>query len=300
MVMPSPPPDSSGQLPENPPDPPVLIDEEERQRRERLLTSKRLRAAIAKTARSHGVPEDDVEDVVQETLRRALHANLPREAGEATRYTNGIAANVSRDHMKEVRARRAEQTYVEEGEDGGLLPSEAAAQPAYFEEREIVERIVAAGHERFPRTFRWFVRARVDGETSEEIANDHGVQPGRVRAEIVGVQRFVVEYGLKLGVAVALIVLIVLGARWLHRGEEDTATYELRRHEPAPLDAHQLRERAERELRARQWQACLDDLDAADKMDPAGAAKYSVVREIVQDALKVHVAPKNRNARPKP
>jgi DNA-directed RNA polymerase specialized sigma24 family protein len=296
MVMPSPPPDSSGQLPEDPPEPRVYLDEVERQRRAQLLTSKRLHAAVAKIARCHGVPEDDVEDIVQETLRRALHANLPQEEGEASMYTSGIAANVSRDHMEELRVRGGEQSYAEEGDEGGLLPIEAAAQPAYFEDREVVERIVEAGRERFPRTFPWFVQARVDGETSEDIGNDHGVSPGLVRRKIVDVHRFVVEYGQKLGVAVALLIVIVFGAYWLRRSEElgETATYVPRRVEPAPLDADQLRERASKELAARQWQACVDDLDAADKMDPVGAARYLPVRAAAEYNLKVHEVPRGR------
>jgi hypothetical protein len=69
--------DSSGRLPDDPRESLRSVGETAEERRERLLTSGRFRASIAKVARSRGVPECDVDDVIQETLGRPLRADLP-------------------------------------------------------------------------------------------------------------------------------------------------------------------------------------------------------------------------------
>ena len=53
----------------------------------------------------------------------------------------------------------------------------------------------------------------------DQIANDHEVRPGHVRNEIAAMQRFVSDYGAKLGASVAVLLLLCRRLRRLARAQ---------------------------------------------------------------------------------
>lgn len=233
-------------------------------RRHRLLTAARLGASIRKVARSHEVPDDAVEDIVQETLARAWKAKLPASDDEVGKYVNGIAVNVSCSHMR--KAAKEPEPYVENADDEkGEVASTVGAPPPSFEARDAVSRLVDEGEERFPREFASYLEAKATDATAEEIARRRGVSPGHVRREWVTITRFVHEHAKALGlIAVAGLLLLIIGnmANW---GHDDYVAHP----RPTP-DAASLRVRAKDDCAQSRWQTCADELDEANEVDPGG------------------------------
>lgn len=242
-------------------------DETPAARRARLLASREFLGSMRKAVRSQDVPDDDVEDLLQEAVRQLLAGQLPEDEKEARKYANVVARNVARQRYVQI-IEEATEPYLEEPDEDGGLPTPVGAQPARFDDRDLARRIYAAGMARYPRTVRWFWRARVLGETAEAIASDYEVQPSHVRKEISTVHQFMHGVGVRLGAVVAVTIVVALGVfAWLRRPIE--ALYVPQRFEPPVPDTRMLRERAERACRDGAWQACIDDIDAADALDPA-------------------------------
>ncbi|MGH7440737.1 MAG: hypothetical protein ACRENE_34020 [Polyangiaceae bacterium] len=291
--------DSSGSLPE--------VDEGETGPNA-LLSSARLRASITKIARKRGLPERWVEDVVHDTLKAALTADLPGEEDEARKYVHRIAANAARLQLKRVRD-ELEEPYDESDADpddpDAARRMAVFAQPPRVEDREVVRKVVDAGYERFPRTFPWFLRSRVLEETAAEIAKDGAVQASHVRHEISVVQRFVRQLGERLGAIVVLALFMLAGglAYWIRRpaagpapspveaehvapSPEPTVSAAI---EPTPAEkAATLRAEAQRDFDQGGWMMCIRALDAADQLDPAGAAATSELRAKANKELDTH------------
>jgi DNA-directed RNA polymerase specialized sigma24 family protein len=244
----------------------------DKRRRTRLLTSDRVHAAIRKVARGHDVPHGEIDDVLQETIARAWTATLPADDDEARKYVNGIAANVSCDRMRKV---PDVVPYIEDpDEERGETATPIAVRPASFEARDVVSKLVEVGEHQFPKGFPGYLAAKMTGGTADEIANVRGVTPGHVRHEWLDIQGFMNRHGRRLGVAVALLVIIlVMRNVWRRPEPKDHVASPCPPTEPpcAPaLDAAGLRHRAHDECAASAWRACIDDLDAAKKVDPAG------------------------------
>jgi hypothetical protein len=259
---------SSGRLPDDSQERFAGADEAPEARRARLLTSAEFRRSMAKAVRSQGLPEDEVEDVLQEAVREAFCGKLPEDDEQARKYANVVARNVARHRYAEL-CEEAAEPYIDEPEEDERKPTAVAAQPARFDDRDLAREIYAAGIARYPRTVGWFWRARVLGETAEAIASDYEVQPSHVRKEISIVHEFMRGVGVRMGAVVAVTIVVALGVfAWLRRPVE--ALYVPHRFEPPAPDARMLRERAQRACREGAWQACIDDIDAADAQDPAG------------------------------
>jgi DNA-directed RNA polymerase specialized sigma24 family protein len=72
-----------------------------------LLASPTLRAEIAAELRRRGIARDDLPDLVQETLTRALAVrNPPRDLAQCRLLTRVIARNVAIDHVRRKLIRR--------------------------------------------------------------------------------------------------------------------------------------------------------------------------------------------------
>lgn len=186
----------------------------------------------------------------------------------------------------------------------------AFAQPARFDDREIVRKVVDAGYERFPRTFPWFLRSRVLEESADPIAKDDAVQATHVRHEIMLVQRFVRQLGERIGAIVVIALFLLAGglAYWIRRPVAGPAP------SPGPTEAEHLlppaptpaptqsavaeptpaeqaasyRERAQSAFDGGRWMECIRYLNAADQLDPAGAAATSGLRAKANKELDAH------------
>jgi DNA-directed RNA polymerase specialized sigma24 family protein len=241
----------------------------------RLLTSPEMRESILTIARSHSVPESDLEDVYQETIAKALVANLPEDEEETRLYVNRIAANVSMKHSMGLNAHEF-VLYVEDPDlDAGEVATNAAVQAVAYEDREAVERLVAKGRQKFPRWFSIFVSARLSEQSSEEVARRHKVSSAHIRHEWSSIGRFVRKYGPTVGVGLGVLTALAFGLgllEWRRRASDfsEYATYEAHRVLPPAPDASELRRRGIAACNAQAWQACVDDLDAANALDAAG------------------------------
>jgi DNA-directed RNA polymerase specialized sigma24 family protein len=243
---------------------PELPDEE---RRTRLLTSDRLRSSIRKVARGHHVPDVDVDDIVQETLAQAWKAKLPDSDAEVSKYVHRIAANVACRHKGKTLAL---EPYIENPDEGsGEVATPIAVQPASFETRDVVSKLVAKGEQRFPRGFPSFLEAKATEATAEQAAMRRGVSPGHVRREWSEIQHFLGQHGRSMGLAMAFACIVLVIGNIAHWGQQPLVSHPFPGDTP-PLDAAALRSRAKAECAARTWRACVADLDAADKIDPAG------------------------------
>jgi DNA-directed RNA polymerase specialized sigma24 family protein len=262
--------ESSGELPADLPSGPLLDFDADDARRQRLLGSDEALSSIRGVARRRGVPFQDLDDVVNETIAEALAADLPADDDEARAYVVGIARRVAGRHLRGLAV--ATDPYVEGDEPAVEARTGVAAQAASFEDRDIARRLIEHGHKRAPRWFPEFVQAKALGESAEEVAARLGRSPGNVRRVWWNLQRDLDAYGRQIGV-VTTIVLIAAGvAGWrLSRRTVDfsqMATYEARRAEPPPPDAYDLRVSALRAFAAHEWAACVADIDAAIAMEP--------------------------------
>jgi hypothetical protein len=160
-------------------------------------------------------------------------------------------------------------------------------------------RLHAFGVERDAIAIDWLVRAKVEGESEVAIAQEQGVSHEVVRKRVSRLVAFLRERAATL---LAAFVLLVAGVWALTRRPAEMAgPREAVRFEPPAPDASELRRRAERACAAGAWQACVDDVEAAHDLDPAGETPET--RKLRTEAwghLRVIEAPKQREAPEKP
>jgi DNA-directed RNA polymerase specialized sigma24 family protein len=220
------------------------------------------------------VPPSDAEDVVQTVLCDALAAErVPTEREELRKWLVGIARHKVADfHRKGSRERPTD-------------PPEQEVPPAPIEVREMARwaEEQALSTRDGAKTLDWMAREG-EGEKLENIAAEENVPAARVRQRVSRMRRWMKErWAAELG-AVALLALLVIAAwRWLRPDERPEALPEQPPvaplpEAPTPLDrARALRAEAIAKCDATEWQACLDGLDEAKRLDPIGDAAPEVV-----------------------
>lgn len=243
-------------------------------------TSATFRAALLAMVRRR-VPAGDADDVVQAALVAAVAtADRPRDPAEARRWIWGVARHKIADYHR--RARR---------EDLGDVPEPAGA-PSPEAERDLLRWAVGAlpPGEDAQRTFAWLLREG-EGEKLEAIADDERLPSPQVRQRVSRMRRLLRARWAQLAAA----GLVALAVYLLTRGSNapvDPPRVAPRLVEPSEFDAavargRALRVEALRACDATKWQRCLDGLDAARVLDPAGDASERVrrAREAARDGL---------------
>jgi DNA-directed RNA polymerase specialized sigma24 family protein len=246
---------------------PSLMDDP---RRRAILSDREIHGAIRWVIRVRGVPTFDVDEVLDSVIEDAMEdANLPlADRDQARMYLVACARNKSIDEARG-RIRRNERdvsTEEEPLETEEALPQDRAALAA---------RLFREGQSRFPRTFSWFWRHAIHGESLVSIAVEHNVSPGHVRHEVYRIRHTLNAFS----------TLVVAFAAWslIHTWTLPHRERFERRHEvskPCPVlvaddappaeRAAELRERASERFAARDWDGVVADLDAARRIDPAG------------------------------
>jgi DNA-directed RNA polymerase specialized sigma24 family protein len=225
------------------------------------------------------VAAPDVDDVVQTVLCDALAApSMPRDPKELRLWLLGIARHKVADVHR--RGRR---------EPPAELP-EIEALPAPLEARELArwaER--QAGQERdAQKTLDWMAREG-DGEKLEAIAAEERLPAARVRQRVSRMRRWMKERW-RAELATAMAIVVALLAVWLTRTKEEPAP-EARPDDvrsaplPSPVPAPNRPEDEAREARRAAleactggaYRACIEGLDAARALDPAGDTSEAVV-----------------------
>ncbi len=239
----------------------------------------------------NAVPDTDVEDLLQDTLLEAKKGEnrLPSQEPDRTHYVCGIARHLASRWRASESARKARE------ESASWLPP---PRPAPYEERELAVKLHSFAVEQDPVGTDWLVRAKVLGEQETVIAEDAGVAPERVRKRVSRILAMLREHA--QAITAAVLLLIVAGwalLRVLSPGSDDVASpYPPSRVEPAEPDPRALRQRAKAECEARAWQACADDLDAANALDPSGETReLRDLRTLARQHLTTNGAPPHQS-----
>jgi hypothetical protein len=132
----------------------------------------------------------------------------------------------------------------------------------------LAHKLVSLGERLFPRTFSWFIRAKVEDEPAAEIAAGANVSPGYVRSEVSGIARALRAIA-EGGSIVMVLFAVLLG---LHRGpaNDDRSANPPPPEQPEPRSPAELRDAASGECAREDWAPCLDHLTRAATVDPAG------------------------------
>ncbi len=247
-------------------------------------TSASFRAALLAMVRRR-VPPGEADDVVQAALAEAVAAaDRPRDPPSLRRWIWGVARHKVADYHR--RARR---------EDVGEVP-EQATPPSPDAERDLLRWAVgelppgADAH----RTFEWLLREG-EGEKLEAIADEERLPPPQVRQRVSRMRRLLRARWAQL-VAAGLAALVVYLVARSARSPGDAPRPAPRLIEGPEVTVAVARGRARRAeaLRAcdaAQWRRCLDALDAARALDPAGdeAERVRRARQSARDGLEREV-----------
>lgn len=248
----------------------------------RFLAEPAMRRVLEEFVRKR-VPASDVEDIVQTVLVEALAApSRPSDESELRRWLLGIARHKVVDHHRR-----------QSREAAGEIP-DVPVEPPPVEEQSLAEWAEKqAGASRDARsTLEWMAREG-EGEKLEAIAAEEKVPAARIRQRVSRMRRWMKERWLaELAAAAALVVLGLVLWRILRKEEPITQPQP----EPRPTTtvpdpvmerARSLRELAFESCDRSAWQDCLDRLDEARALDPAGDAdpRVGAARRRATDAL---------------
>jgi DNA-directed RNA polymerase specialized sigma24 family protein len=250
--------------------PPACASAEPVPTRRDLLADPKLHRAIVRFVQGR-VPRPDVEDVVQATLTDALEAaEAPGSPDQFRRWVFGIARHNVADWFRRARRELTSEVLDE-------VPADSAPHSA----RELLrwaERELPEGGES-PKTLEWMVR-EAGGDKLETIAAEERIPAPRVRQRVSRLRRHLRSRWLaEVGIA-ATVVTAALLFYWRLRAPHapEIAGERPSPHSSQPPDERELRAERGRALRRealarcfeQKWQPCLEGLDRAAELDPAG------------------------------
>lgn len=238
---------------------------------ELLLASGPLRADLLKAVRSR-VPGDEAEDIVQHTFADALAAtNRPTDSLELRRWLFGIARNKVVDFH---RKRRREQV-------GDVPEQEAPNEPVSAKEWMTWAEQELPANDEAKRTLEWMLREG-QGEKLESIAESENIPAPRVRQRVSRLRRHFKERWVAQ-LALVGVVVVTLLVSWFLLKNRGGVSPEVQR-DPSAVPPSPSRVQRARELRQlafeqydnKEWKRCLDSLDEAKDLDPAGDTEPNV------------------------
>src|SRR5690606_24791075 len=263
----------------------------------RRLGSNELRSLLEGFVRRR-VPPGEVDDVVQTILVDALEApELPTDEASLRRWVVGIARHKGADfHRRKGRSQPVELNEQVAGDE----PPISAREWARWADRQ------TEGNPDDQRTLDWMAREG-GGEKLAHIAEDEKLPATQVRQRVSRLRRRLrAQWKAELA-AVALVVALALVAWRLLREpapqavtpEPDPPPTTAPPRDPSPLErAHELRRAAFAACDDGRWQACLDGLEEARQLDPAGDRDDAVqdARRLVERRLAPPPAPTDEKA----
>jgi DNA-directed RNA polymerase specialized sigma24 family protein len=251
------------------------------ERRRTILSDRAVHDAIRVVARKRGIPPHDVDEILDAVIVDAMDSpNLPLDdAEEAKAYLCGAARNKSIDAAR-AQTRRGKREVSADAKENEAAPGSQSP-----EDKAHLERVEREAKARFPRTFPWFWRHAMNGESHVAIAVEHNVSPAHVRKEVFRVRR-----AMQVMITASVIVLLIVsGYRWWGPGRRGLTPDETLANSAAPPtsapsappppsatapspaeQAMALRARAKTEFAQGDWEACMADLDEAAALEPSG------------------------------
>jgi len=249
------------------------------------LSSPELRRLVEKMVRRK-VPAVDVEDVVQTVLCDALTAVEPPSDDEQLRKW---LAGITRHKVADFHRAGSKARHVE-------LPEQLAASEAPQSAREWANWAdkQAAGDPDEQRTLGWMAREG-GGEKLAHIAADEKLPPTQVRQRVSRLRRLMRQrWAAELAAVAAVLVVALVMWQLLRDGPVATPTPQPVPEVVPPQVAPEIEQG--RRLRAdalqacgnEAWRACIEGLDAAAALDPAGddATEVHQARKIAGEGLK--------------
>jgi DNA-directed RNA polymerase specialized sigma24 family protein len=283
--------------------PPATAATEPEPTRSELLADPELYRVLSRFVQGR-VPGPDAEDVVQATMADALGAaDAPTSPDQLRRWVIGIARHKVADFY-----RRAKREMPSEVLDE--VPADSAPHSARDLLRWVESELPEGGES--PKTLEWMMR-EAGGDKLETIAAEERMPAPRVRQRVSRLRRHLRSRWLtQVGVAAA-VVTAALVLYWRLR---TPGTPEIVRETPLPPHSAKLPD--ERELRVERgrslrrealarcaehvWQPCLNGLDQAAELDPAGdtAEEVGAARREAADALVPTPVPPTSARQPTP
>jgi len=228
-----------------------------------------IEAVVRRRVRGH-----DADDVVQAALADVLSAaRVPEDSEEFRRFVFAVTRNKVFDHFR----RRVRE-----------VPEEAGHEPAVLEEPLPARDILRWAEGTLPdseaeHTLQWMLREG-DGEKLEQIAREANLPAPRVRQRVSRLRRFLRERWaaeLMLG-TLALALLMPLAVYYYRRWFPPAEVVEQPQLRPEPRQSPEAQGRELRRAMLERCpetdaQECLDGLDRARSLDPAGDSAAEVV-----------------------
>lgn len=229
------------------------------------------------------VPEAEVEDIVQATLTEAIESpHAPTDPEQLRRWLFGVAKHKVVDFHR----RRGRESF--EVPEVPLPPApHVEADLLRWAEKQLPD------NEESRATLDWMLREG-EGEKLESIAASEKLPAPRVRQRVSRLRRHLkANWQREVALLAAVGVVIGIVVLWLrhHREDEPIAVDPNGKPLDPRLPPETVAEKTRREglelCTKSAWRACLDKLDDAKRMDPAGDARPEVqqAREGAEKAL---------------
>lgn len=237
-----------------------------------------LRAALVAMVRKR-VPESEVEDIVQQALTEAIESpHAPKESEAFRRWIFGVAKHKVIDYH-----RRAGRETFDMPEIAGNAAPHVEADMLRWAERNIPD------SPENQKTLDWMLREG-EGEKLESIAASEKMPAPRVRQRVSRLRRHLKDNWQRevallaaLGVVIGAIVFLFL------RDKDDPSI----KGDPNVADprAFEMRKKALEQCNQAKWKECVDGLDEAKRLDPAGDTAPAVKRAREDAAKALSPAP---------
>lgn len=236
--------------------------------------------ALAQCIRAR-IPARDVDDVVQSTLTDALCATCPPlDEPALDRWLVGIARHKVADYYRSHRRHEWIEGDIDHHNVAADTHSESARDLLHWVHGELPADSEA------PRTLEWMMR-EAEGDRLESIAAENNISAPAVRQRVSRLRRYLRErWSLQLAAAVTLLALVV-GVYAYRRRPLTVEPEPTMRAESLAQAAQKLRDSALLDCRGGHWQTCLEQLDRAKALDPAGDGASAIVaaRSDIERAL---------------
>jgi DNA-directed RNA polymerase specialized sigma24 family protein len=265
-----------------------------------LLSDPALLASLSRFVAAR-VPGSEVDDIVQSVVAEAIvSAHAPTVDEQVAPWVHGIARHKVVDWF---RAKRRDVP-----QDPGLQDT-VGVEDASAEARDLyrwAQKELPEGEEN-AKTLEWMLREGA-GEKLETIAAEANLPAPRVRQRVSRLRRhYKARWAAQAAALAALLAVIIAIVIVSRRKQEEIAPLPspsaLPTQEPLPVPtapeptpemrAAELRDDALRKCDAEAWQECLDGLDAAKALDPAGDndSRVGAARARAKAALAPILAP---------